>query len=83
MVCSMIKTNVTSDLHGILPPYVEEFDLMLICGDVCPAHDHYFSFQKEWSDHCLQDHLCGTGTAGQRKLCRLCRAGTHFLCGCG
>ena len=51
MVCSMIKTNVTSDLHGILPSYVEEFDLMLICGDVCPAHDHYFSFQKEWIEN--------------------------------
>lgn len=51
MVCSMIKTNVTSDLHGILPSYVEEFDLMLICGDICPAHDHYFSFQKEWVEN--------------------------------
>ena len=47
----MLKLNVTSDLHGILPSYVEEFDLMLICGDVCPAHDHYYGYQKEWIEN--------------------------------
>lgn len=47
----MIKTVVTSDLHGYLPVVAEEFDLMLICGDVVPAHDHYYSFQKEWFEN--------------------------------
>jgi len=39
---------VTSDLHGYLPIVTSPFDLMLICGDICPAHDHYYSFQKKW-----------------------------------
>ena len=41
----MIKIQVTSDLHGYLPEITKEFDLLLICGDVCPAHDHYYAFQ--------------------------------------
>ena len=44
----MVKTFITSDLHGELPIIIESFDLLLICGDVVPAHDHYYSFQKEW-----------------------------------
>lgn len=44
----MAKTFVLSDLHGELPIITESFDLMLICGDIVPAHDHYYSFQKEW-----------------------------------
>lgn len=51
MLENMLKLNVTSDLHGILPEYVEEFDLMLICGDICPAHDHYVAYQKEWIEN--------------------------------
>ena len=47
----MVKTNVTSDLHGNLPEYVEDFDLMLICGDICPARNHYYSYQKEWIEN--------------------------------
>jgi len=46
-----MKTIVISDLHGWLPKIEEPFDLLLICGDVCPAHDHYFSFQKEWIEN--------------------------------
>ena len=44
----MIKIQVTSDLHGYLPELTKEFDLLMICGDVCPAHDHYYAFQIEW-----------------------------------
>jgi Icc-related predicted phosphoesterase len=44
----MIKTIVFSDPHGNLPVINEEFDLMLIGGDICPAHDHYNWFQREW-----------------------------------
>ena len=44
----MIKTIVFSDPHGDLPLIREEFDLMLIGGDICPAHDHYNWYQREW-----------------------------------
>ena len=44
----MIKTVVFSDPHGNLPVINEEFDLMLIGGDICPAHDHYNWYQREW-----------------------------------
>ena len=47
----MVKTIVTSDLHGNLPVIVEDFDLMLICGDIVPVQDHYYSFQKEWVEN--------------------------------
>lgn len=47
----MLKTFVTSDLHGELPVITENFDLLLICGDVVPAHDHYYAFQKEWVEN--------------------------------
>lgn len=47
----MVKTFITSDLHGNLPVITEEFDLLLLCGDVVPAHDHYYSFQKEWVEN--------------------------------
>jgi len=43
-----MKVLATSDLHGGFPEISEPFDLLLICGDVCPAHDHYFTYQKEW-----------------------------------
>ena len=43
-----MKVLVTSDTHGYLPEITEPFDLLLICGDVCPAHDHYFSYQIQW-----------------------------------
>lgn len=32
-----MKVIVTSDLHGYLPEIKEEFDLLLICGDICPV----------------------------------------------
>lgn len=47
----MIKIQITSDLHGHLPIIKEEFDLLLICGDICPAHDHYYAFQIEWLEY--------------------------------
>lgn len=39
---------IFSDPHGGLPKIESPFDLLLIGGDVSPAHDHYYSFQKEW-----------------------------------
>ena len=44
----MIKIIAFSDPHGQLPLITEPFDLMLIGGDVCPAHDHYDWYQREW-----------------------------------
>ena len=44
----MIKTIVFSDPHGQLPVITEPFDLMLICGDICPAKNHFYAYQREW-----------------------------------
>lgn len=35
----MMKFLATSDIHGYLPNITEEFDLLMICGDVC--YDDY------------------------------------------
>ena len=43
-----MKVIVFSDAHGILPKIDTEFDLMLICGDICPVDDHRLQWQKEW-----------------------------------
>jgi hypothetical protein len=44
----MIKLIGISDLHGYLPPITEGFDLLLVGGDICPAHSHYNYFQRAW-----------------------------------
>ena len=40
-----------SDTHGYLPEITKPFDLLLICGDICPAHDHYYAYQINWFQH--------------------------------
>lgn len=44
----MIKIIAFSDPHGQLPTITEKFDLMLIGGDICPPHDHFSWYQREW-----------------------------------
>ena len=44
----MMKFLATSDLHGYLPNITEEFDLLMICGDICPATDHNPYYQEYW-----------------------------------
>lgn len=47
----------TSDLHGNLPIINDAFDLFLIVGDICPAHDHYYTFQREWVTDVFVDYI--------------------------
>lgn len=44
----MIKCIAISDLHGDLPVINEEFDVLLIGGDICPAYKHTYDFQHYW-----------------------------------
>ena len=43
-----MKFLATSDTHGYLPNITEEFDLFMICGDICPADDHSIYYQENW-----------------------------------
>lgn len=44
----MIDIVASSDFHGWLPEITRSFDLMLLAGDLEPAHDHYYEYQREW-----------------------------------
>lgn len=52
-----MKIIATSDLHGYLPEIKEEFDLMLICGDICPVENHNIHFQEEWLNNAFASWL--------------------------
>ena len=45
-----------SDLHGHLPK-IEESDLLLIAGDICPTYDHDIRFQYQWLDGSFREWL--------------------------
>ena len=51
----MIKIIAFSDPHGQLPIITEPFDLMLIGGDVCPAHDHYNENEQMYDWACTYE----------------------------
>lgn len=44
----MIDIAASSDFHGNLPEITKPFDLMLLAGDLEPAHDHTWSYQHQW-----------------------------------
>ena len=46
---------ILSDTHGYLPPIDKPFDLLLMCGDISPAHDHYYAYQINWFQHEFAD----------------------------
>ena len=44
----MVTIAASSDFHGNLPEVTKPFDLMLLAGDLEPAHDHTWSYQRKW-----------------------------------
>ena len=46
-----MKVIAFSDHHGILPEIKTAFDLMFICGDICPVDNHYRDWQREWMEN--------------------------------
>ncbi len=45
-----MKIKVISDLHGIFPDesISDNCDVLLICGDICPTHNHSRNYQEHW-----------------------------------
>lgn len=44
----MITIAASSDFHGNLPEVTEPFDLMLLGGDLEPARNHNWGYQRKW-----------------------------------
>ena len=43
-----MKVIIFSDPHGHLPDIKEQFDLLLLPGDLCPQFNHLRSVQRDW-----------------------------------
>lgn len=52
-----MKIIATSDLHGFFPAIKEEFDLLIIAGDVCP--DMNYAAQVDWLNSVFTDWVKG------------------------
>ena len=54
-----LKVKVFSDAHGYLPAINEEFDILLIAGDITPALWRYSNIynQKDWLKNEFRDWL--------------------------
>lgn len=74
-----MKVIVFSDIHGILPKIDEEFDLMLIPGDICPVWNHNRAFQWEWLTHEFVDWIKSLPFRDAFSRVVVC-AGNHDLC---
>ena len=48
---NILDIIAVSDTHGYLPKIETPFDLLLVGGDVSPAHDHYYEYQINWFQH--------------------------------
>ena len=44
----MITVVASSDFHGNLPELTKPFDLMLRAGDLVPARNHNWGYQRQW-----------------------------------
>lgn len=44
----MLDIVASSDFHGNLPEITKPFDLMLLAGDLEPATNHNFYYQRDW-----------------------------------
>ena len=71
-----MKTIIMSDLHGFLPAITEEFDLMLLGGDVCPFLNHAKNYQRDWLTHEFRDWLKRLPYKDQFSRVVMC-AGNH------
>lgn len=71
-----MKVIALSDLHGNLPKITTPFDLMLICGDICPVWGHSLSYQEYWLRNDFNNWLRGLpyNDAFSRVVCI---AGNH------
>lgn len=79
-----MKIIATSDLHGTLPEIKTEFDLLLICGDICPVWNHNRHYQEEWLNTDFADWI--KSLPYKNALSRVvCIAGNHdfYLEGAG
>jgi Icc-related predicted phosphoesterase len=64
-----------SDTHGFLPD-IPKCDLLLIAGDICPAHDHNITFQGCWLNDNFYKWLKELKKSGTIK-CAVFIAGNH------